>query len=257
MPSGELDIAAQDFNRSLERHGINLIVEKIEFEPELLEDPRSSGRLRPRLPVRRAAICPVRLTPSQPPHAVASLAPSARSARERSNDDRFAACHPRRFDAGRRLRRVYPGHLGRHPRRPSALPRCVRCTRPVEGCRKIGGNAVQCAWPCATGYPDVGRFRLVGRALRCGRFLGRGDLAGAPDAFGPVARRPWPALLFDGRASRPAFIGRSRHRPRPVDQGRGFYRQHWPVSHRGDIGRLRSRPGRRGSAHHWGDAWRA
>ena len=36
-PSGELDIDAQDLKRTLERHGINLIVEKIESEPELLE----------------------------------------------------------------------------------------------------------------------------------------------------------------------------------------------------------------------------
>ena len=36
-PSGELHIQAQDFKRSLERYGINLIVEKIESDPQLLE----------------------------------------------------------------------------------------------------------------------------------------------------------------------------------------------------------------------------
>ena len=36
-PSGELDIDAQDLKRTLERHGMNLIVEKIETEPDLLE----------------------------------------------------------------------------------------------------------------------------------------------------------------------------------------------------------------------------
>ena len=36
-PSSDLDIHAQDLKHTLERHGIDLIVEKIETEPDLLE----------------------------------------------------------------------------------------------------------------------------------------------------------------------------------------------------------------------------